>query len=729
MRCKRILSIVIIVLLCLSDFSSVSCGASNPFGDYEGINRHASLYMEQHVFGFGIKMNYVYCEESGESYFDAVVYNNLESDRGEEPYEIIFFDADMKEIARISGRIAAMQMGKKRYIVGMTEADLCEAYYWKMIFPTDTPNLDAGSEAAEELIHINQCPAAYPPRAIDSMWITLDTLYVRNGQTLFLATAWNLSKQYRADTLFDIVFYDATGQVISIIGGIIGGMNPGETVQINASATTDYSGACDWAIVMEGEEIPTFAPLETPQQTASPSTSILPEETAAPEIDLELLSKHSFYITKYDSGYSFTIEQMYRRDGAILFDGVLKRISEEAPSPYLINFTFFDENQVDVTCSEWTIDWFSEDEPGYCWSIHGAELPQNCITGVYDYRLLMTAYDELFPGTTSSPVSQPAVTVSPVSQPAVFLPPASPSASQAETTASPTLAPTPAVTPAVTPAPTPALTPALIQTPTPKPSAAPVLTPDPVPSVTPIPFVTSEPAAVGTALPSDGNPAVTQTNLPEQPMAVESSAPKQTSDEKTANKKLRVKKVTAVRTGQTRVTIRWRAAKGASGYEIWRCSKRKGLYQRLGRVNKRKTKYIDKTVKREKTYYYQIIPCAKKPDGYLIKKSKTISIFIDYYMTPIIQVHRGKSGSGEKYVEIRFQKYSGTYAEIYVKKGGKGKYIKLSFPQKKISQFHGKYKFKYSSNHMKLYFKARTYGMKHKRKRTSGFSRVKRIVL
>lgn len=54
------------------------------------------------------------------------------------------------------------------------------------------------------------------------------------------------------------------------------------------------------------------------------------------------------------------------------------------------------------------------------------------------------------------------------------------------------------------------------------------------------------------------------------------------------------------------VNLAWNKASGASGYYIYRSTSKNGKYALVGTVSGNKTKYKDRTVKKNKTYYYKI---------------------------------------------------------------------------------------------------------------------------
>lgn len=71
----------------------------------------------------------------------------------------------------------------------------------------------------------------------------------------------------------------------------------------------------------------------------------------------------------------------------------------------------------------------------------------------------------------------------------------------------------------------------------------------------------------------------------------------------------KVTKLTAKKKG-SKTVLSWKKAKGASGYEIYRASKKNGTYKRIARIGN-KSKYTDKKTKGKK-YYYKVCAFGKQ---------------------------------------------------------------------------------------------------------------------
>lgn len=70
----------------------------------------------------------------------------------------------------------------------------------------------------------------------------------QDGQSLILADVKNIGDTKADVVLIDITLLDKEGNEITTIGGIIGDVEPGAKVQLNASATTDFANAYDFTI-------------------------------------------------------------------------------------------------------------------------------------------------------------------------------------------------------------------------------------------------------------------------------------------------------------------------------------------------------------------------------------------------------------------------------------------------------------------------------------------------
>lgn len=87
-----------------------------------------------------------------------------------------------------------------------------------------------------------------------------------------------------------------------------------------------------------------------------------------------------------------------------------------------------------------------------------------------------------------------------------------------------------------------------------------------------------------------------------------------------------VKKVTVKQKGKKAVSISWAKGKQARGYVVYRSNKKQGNFVKIATVKgSKKTSYLDRKVKKGKTYYYKVI--VKNKSGYsAFQLSKAVKI-------------------------------------------------------------------------------------------------------
>lgn len=72
-----------------------------------------------------------------------------------------------------------------------------------------------------------------------------------------------------------------------------------------------------------------------------------------------------------------------------------------------------------------------------------------------------------------------------------------------------------------------------------------------------------------------------------------------------------------------KATIKWKKAEGAYGYQIYRAASKNGTYTRIASPGSSKTSYVNKNLKKGKTYYYKVrVVC--KADAYTYGKYSTV---------------------------------------------------------------------------------------------------------
>ena len=71
----------------------------------------------------------------------------------------------------------------------------------------------------------------------------------KENVTVLLGTITNNTEETRGGYPVDIKIIDKEGNEIITVGGYIGEIKPGESMQLNSSATFDYANAYDFEIM------------------------------------------------------------------------------------------------------------------------------------------------------------------------------------------------------------------------------------------------------------------------------------------------------------------------------------------------------------------------------------------------------------------------------------------------------------------------------------------------
>lgn len=256
---------------------------------------------------------------------------------------------------------------------------------------------------------------------------------------------------------------------------------------------------------------------------------------------------------------------------------------------------------------------------------------------------------------------------------------------------SPTALPTSTATPAITASPLPTVT--INITASPSPTVTPVITVSPSPTVTP--DITEPPS----------NP----------------------ENKKTLSEKLAIKNLKIKASALMHVNLSWKSNQWADGYQILRSGKSSAGYKVIGEASASKTRYVDKTAKRGRLYFYMVRGYIKDEGSTVYGNGPKRKVRIAWYQAPSLHLSAGKTSVGKSYVQVRISKYSGSYIEVYFKVKGK-KYIKAPLKRQKIAFYNGKLRFSYKTKSL-LYCKVRTYGIKKGKKQYSYFSKERKIRL
>ena len=150
--------------------------------------------------------------------------------------------------------------------------------------------------------------------------------------------------------------------------------------------------------------------------------------------------------------------------------------------------------------------------------------------------------------------------------------------------------------------------------------------------------------------------------------------------------------------------IVWKKTSVNIGYEIYRAMSKKITWKKIaaGETNS-SCRYIDKKAKAGQKYYYKM-RLFKKTGGqkYYGKYSNVCMIKTLSIVKPKI---KGTTGIYRKmpYVQIELKKYSGIYAEIYIR-GKDKKYQKIKLKSSSIKRYNAKFNLKCNNKKAVYYF-------------------------
>ena len=106
-------------------------------------------------------------------------------------------------------------------------------------------------EVQEDGSKVNTSEELKKTKTIEGLEISNIRLVENNNVSQVVAEVKNPTNKTLGDFPIDIIVKDKAGKEITRIGGYIDKVNPGETAQLNASATSDFANAYDFEIVKE----------------------------------------------------------------------------------------------------------------------------------------------------------------------------------------------------------------------------------------------------------------------------------------------------------------------------------------------------------------------------------------------------------------------------------------------------------------------------------------------
>lgn len=354
-----------------------------------------------------------------------------------------------------------------------------------------------------------------------------------------------------------------------------------------------------------------------------------------------------------------------------------------------------------------------------------------------------TAISSLTPAPTTevpsdTPTAVPSLTPAPTTMIPSDAPTAVPSLTPAPTTAVPSVTPTavPSLTPSVSPTGQPATGPRITPSPTlPIKTAKPTKTPIPIsePILTPAP--TETPTAAPNITKSPSEPTTTPTWLPiltttptEAPVPIISAtpqAPSATNDDNVLNapKQMTIK-ASADRSGSVRIT--WKRSTDRDGFLLYRSTNKTG-YKRIAMITARTTTYLDRKVSAGTKYRYKAVPYVLKNGQTVRGSASKIQTVSPRLMAPKYSLTKHKTVDGQRFLQIRLNKYQGKYVDVYIRKNV-GRYVLLRLKNNNIKQQKGIFKLHYSFRNATISVKLRTYDKKPVSQR-SFYSNEKTILI
>lgn len=537
---------------------------------------------------------------------------------------------------------------------------------------------------------INASPKFNAPHYINGYCFHDMSFYVMKNQTYMICTVTNVSDVARNVVLMDIYFYDDTGVQIGSYGGIIGDVEPGKSVQLNAQATMGVQNgvidAYDYTIIFAQSDY------LNPDEEIIIKKGVLCNSNEIKENDTVTLT-----CEESDEGVEYQwFWSENRNGGGNMIQGAN------------------DRRLVLSNVSLWQYGQYY-----YCQIIKN---------GIIDYtdrfeliiKSLATQKPTVSPSPTVSPVSSPPATVSPTpdatAEPAVKPTEASTASPVVEPSLPPSAEPTVKATPSLPSAPDIIIIPDIPAVPvsssSPEPTASPDITPSPEPSSVPSPVADPTQSPDITASPN----AMPETSP--SPVVSPSASPSQ------AQTAFMVKKIKVRQTADLKVKLSWEKIE-ADNIAVLRAEKKNGPYRIIKQFSENRTSYADNKVKRGKTYYYKVVAYNGDLQARVFQTGLAAKkITVSYLIAPVVIITKEHYGS-QKYVQIFLWKYEGKYADIYMK--AKGRFKKLAMKKRTIRSYHKRYRFRYRRGGVTLYFRVRTYQTVKGKRRESPYSKTVRI--
>ena len=118
-----------------------------------------------------------------------------------------------------------------------------------------TDNVQATNTQTEEFVNVlsdgtkvNTSDKLHETKTFDGMEISNFQLTENGNVTLLLGTITNTSTEKKGGYPISITILDKDGNELTVVAAYIGELEPGESTQLNTSATFDYINAYDFEI-------------------------------------------------------------------------------------------------------------------------------------------------------------------------------------------------------------------------------------------------------------------------------------------------------------------------------------------------------------------------------------------------------------------------------------------------------------------------------------------------
>ena len=183
-------------------------------------------------------------------------------------------------------------------------------------------------------------------------------------------------------------------------------------------------------------------------------------------------------------------------------------------------------------------------------------------------------------------------------------------------------------------------------------------------------------------------------------------------------------KASADRSGSVRIT--WKNSADRDGFLLYRSTNKTG-YKRIAMITARTTTYLDRKVSAGTKYRYKAVPYVLKNGQTVRGSASKIQTVSPRLMAPKYSLTKQKTVDGQRFLQIRLNKYQGKYVDVYIRKNV-GRYVLLRLKNNNIKQQKGIFKLHYSFRNATISVKLRTYDKKPVSQR-SFYSNEKTILI